>query len=146
MALKPMEKKRILGIDYGDQRTGLAVSDPDCFLAGGLTTVCAAGDRKLIEQIDAYVSKYEVGKIVLGHPINMNGTRGPRAEKAERFAEKLRSRFEIEVILWDERRTTMAADVYLQATETFGKKRKKTVDTLSAQIILQEYLDFCRRS
>ncbi len=136
-----MDQKRILGIDYGDVRTGLAISDPTGTLASGLGTLKAYSDERLLEEISPYITQYQPSEIVLGLPINMNGSRGDRAVKAEQFAEKLRERFSLEVILLDERCTTMLAHNILNTTDTRGKKRKGVVDTLSAEIILQNYLD-----
>lgn len=133
--------RRILGIDYGDARTGLAVSDATGLLACGIGTVKAEGDRALIKHIAEAVEKYKVGLIVLGDPVNMNGTRGPRSELARAFADKLTRAFGLEVVLEDERCTTQSAHAILNETDTRGKKRKAVVDTLSAQIILQNYMD-----
>lgn len=138
--------RRILGIDYGDVRTGLAVSDATGLIACGIGTVEAAGDRALIRHIAEAVEKYGVGLIVLGDPINMNGTHGPRSELANAFAVKLRDATGLKVILEDERCTTMTAHHILNETDTRGKKRKAVVDTLSAQIILQNFMDRTRRS
>ena len=133
--------KRILGIDYGDKRTGIAVSDPTGLLAQGITTVTAGGDGKLISLLLPYIEQYDVGMIVLGDPINMDGSHGFRSEKAHAFAERLRSETRLEVAMMDERCTTMAASAYMNMTDTRGKKRKAVIDTASAQIILQNYLD-----
>ncbi len=132
---------RVLGIDYGEARTGLAVSDEMCFLANGIGTVDERDINRLINKIADTVSRYGVCKIVLGNPVNMNGTLGPKAEKVAKLAERLREKTGVEVVLFDERMTTMAAHKFLNETNTKGKKRKGIVDTLSAQIILQNYLD-----
>ena len=133
--------KRILGIDFGDVRTGIAVSDAEHFLASGLVTLTAPSLGALIEKIKSIAIEKDVEKIVLGHPINMNGTLGERSEKIKRFAARLESELALPVLLFDERCSTMAAHQFLNATDTRGKKRKEVVDTLSAQIILQNYLD-----
>ena len=138
-------KPRILGIDYGDRRTGIAVSDPSGMIASGLGTLKAEGDRRLIEQIAGIIEEYSPVLIVLGHPVNMNGSLGPRAEKAERFAEKLKEAFGLPVELFDERMSTMNAHAIMNLTDTRGKARKDAVDTLSAEIILQNYMDLNRR-
>jgi RNAse H-fold protein YqgF len=138
--------RRILGIDYGDVRTGLAVSDATGLLACGIGTVKAEGDRALIKLIKAEIDKNNVGLIILGDPINMNGTRGPRSELAHTFADKLHAATGLEVILEDERCTTMNAHAILNETDTRGKKRKAVIDTLSAQIILQNYMDRTRHT
>ena len=132
---------RVLGIDYGEARTGLAVSDEMCFLANGIGTVDERDINRLINKIAETAAQYAVCKIVLGNPVNMNGTLGPKAEKVAKLAERLREKTGVEVVLFDERMTTMAAHKFLNETNTKGKKRKGIVDTLSAQIILQNYLD-----
>ncbi len=132
---------RILGIDLGDVRTGLALSDESCFLASGLGTFTAYNEDKALEQILTAIRTHKVEEIVMGNPVNMNGTRGERSQKVEAFAERLREATGLPVILFDERCTTMQAHTILSFTDTRGKKRKNTVDTLSAEIILQNYLD-----
>lgn len=132
---------RILGIDLGDVRTGLALSDESCFLASGLGTFTAYNEDKALEQILAAIRTHKVEEIVMGNPVNMNGTRGERSQKVEAFAERLREVSGLPVTLFDERCTTMQAHTILSFTDTRGKKRKNTVDTLSAEIILQNYLD-----
>ena len=132
---------RILGIDLGDVRTGLALSDESCFLASGLGTFTAYNEDKALEQILTAIRTHKVEEIVMGNPVNMNGTRGERSQKVEAFAERLREASGLPVTLFDERCTTMQAHTILSFTDTRGKKRKNTVDTLSAEIILQNYLD-----
>ncbi len=132
---------RILGIDLGDVRTGLAVSDSMGFLASGIGTFTEPDPQKLIALIGDYARQYGVARIVLGNPINMNGTVGDRSLKAQAFGKTLEERLNIPVILFDERCTTMAAHQIMNFTNTRGKKRKAAVDTLSAEIILQNYLD-----
>ena len=136
---------RILGIDLGDVRTGLALSDESCFLASGLCTFTAYNEEKAMEQILTAIRTHKVEEIVMGNPVNMNGTRGERSQKVEAFAEKLREQSGLPVTLFDERCTTMQAHTILSFTDTRGKKRKNTVDTLSAEIILQNYLDQRKR-
>lgn len=136
-----MEKGRILGIDYGDVRTGIAISDEGGFLAGGVCTVEASGDAKLIERIVQIIAERGAVGIVVGDPVNMDGSRGARSEKARAFARKLGLRTGLPVEMYDERRTTMAASVFMNETDTRGGKRKAAIDTLSAEIILQDYLD-----
>lgn len=136
-----MNSNRILGVDLGDVRTGLAVSDAMGFLANGIGTFTASTDDQLIELIGSHAREYNVTKIVMGNPINMNGTVGERSLKVQAFAKLLEERLAIEVVLFDERCTTMEAHRIMNYTDTRGKKRKAAVDTLSAQIILQNYLD-----
>lgn len=130
-----------MGVDYGDARTGLAVSDLSGTLAQGIGTVKSAGMRKTAEAVAEAVKKNNVFEIVLGLPINMNGTEGPRAEKARAFGEMLGEITGVPVTLFDERLTTSAAHQIMNLTDTKGSKRKGKVDTLSAEIILQDYLD-----
>ena len=135
---------RVIGVDFGDVRTGIAVSDESMFLASGVDTIKASGLNALAERIGEYCRKYGASKIILGSPLNMDDTIGPRAEKAARFAGILRERTGLEVILFDERLTTAEAHEFLNETDTRGKKRKKVIDTLSAEIILQNWLDSVR--
>ena len=132
---------KILAVDYGDVRTGLAISDALGMMANGIGTVKAKGMHELCDIVIEHATKNGAGKIVIGDPVNMNGTRGPRSEKVHLFADFLSEITEIPVELYDERCSTMVAHTYLNATNTHGKKRKDVVDTLSAQIILQDYLD-----
>ena len=134
-------KKRILGVDFGDQRTGLAVSDLLGMLANGIGYVNSNYMPKTVEMVAEKAREYDVEKIVVGLPVNMNGTYGPRAEHAKEFADKLGEATGLPVEMFDERCSTMAAHQILNFTDTRGKKRKAAIDTLSAQIILQNYLD-----
>lgn len=135
---------RILGVDFGDARTGIAISDPSGFLA---SPVCVIKERKFEETIKktaAYAVENKAEQIVVGFPKNMNGTIGERAEKSQLFAKELETLTGISVKLWDERCTTMSAAAYMNATDTHGKKRKNVIDAAAATIILQDYLDFIR--
>ena len=132
---------RVIGVDFGDVRTGIAVSDESMFIASGVGTVTAKGLSALADRIGEYCRMYGASKIVMGRPLNMDDTAGPRAEKADRFAAILRERTGLEVILTDERLTTVEAHEFLDMTDTRGRKRKKVIDTLSAEIILQNWLD-----
>lgn len=138
--------KRILGVDYGDARTGLALSDLSGTLASGIGTVKATGMRKTAEAVAETAKKHAATEIVLGLPVNMNGTEGPRAEKARAFAAMLGEMTGLPVVLFDERLTTSAAHQIMNLTDTRGKKRKEKVDALSAEIILQDYLDSKKRN
>ena len=139
---------KILGVDFGDKRTGLAVSDKTRFLASGIGQISVGGMQKTAERICEIIKEENVtGGIVIGLPVNMNGSYGPRAEHAQKFAtilgEKLAERGQdsLPIVMLDERMTTMAASRYLNETDTRGQKRKSVIDTLSAQIILQNALD-----
>ena len=134
-------KKILMGIDCGDVRTGLAVSDALGMMAHGIGTFKASGRRALIAIVIEEAGKHGVDEFVVGNPINMNGTIGDRSLKAQRFAEELREASGKPVHLFDERCTTMVAHSIMNLTDTRGKKRKDSVDTLSAQIILQNYMD-----
>ncbi|MBQ3379328.1 MAG: Holliday junction resolvase RuvX [Clostridia bacterium] len=135
--------KRILGIDYGDARTGFAVSDPMKIIANAVGTLSERSAQRVIDAAENYVKEYDVEKIVLGYPKNMNNTIGERAKKTEEFAEKLKERMpDVPVVLWDERGTTKSAIYVLNEANVRNKKRKKAVDTVAAVIILQSYLDF----
>ena len=136
-----MLNKRILGVDFGDARTGVALSDISGFLASGVGTVKSTGFIKTAEEVARIAKEKDVGLIVLGHPINMNGTLGPRSEKAQAFGEKLRELTGLEVVLFDERLSTANAHVMLNLTNTRGQKRKEIIDEMSACLILQSYLD-----
>ncbi|MBQ7604018.1 MAG: Holliday junction resolvase RuvX [Clostridia bacterium] len=132
---------RIIGIDLGDVRTGIAVSDETEFLASGLCTVRANGKRALLEIISEKASELGAGGFVVGDPVNMDGTRGDSSLKAHAFAERLAEKTGLPVYLSDERCSTKVAHSIMNLTDTRGKKRKKKVDTLSAEIILQDFLD-----
>ena len=135
-------KGRVLGVDFGEARTGLAVSDTARLLASGIGNIQGGGLEKSADAIVSAASEQNAVAIVLGLPVNMNGTEGPRAERVRRLAELIAERApELPVALMDERMTTMAASRFLNQTNTRGKKRKGVIDTLSAQIILQNALD-----
>lgn len=132
---------RILGVDFGEARTGLAVSDPTGLLAGGIGTFKVTGIKNAVEIVCEKAKEYDVSLIVIGLPKNMNGTEGDRAARTRKFADMVETACGIKTEFFDERRTTILAAGYMSETGTFGKKRKQAIDTLSAQIILQNYLD-----
>ena len=134
--------KRIMGVDYGDARTGIAVSDLLCSIVGSTAVIHSRNAEKTIAQIREMVVKMDVGEIVLGLPKNMNGTEGPRAELCREFGRKLEEATGLPVHLWDERRTTVEAHNILSAHNYHGKKRKDTVDAVAASLILEGYLGF----
>ncbi len=136
---------KILGIDYGDVRVGLAVSDVTEFLASGIGNVKITGMNNAVELVCEKIKEHNCEKIVLGLPLNMNGSHGEKADKIKVFGEKLKEASGLEVEYVDERLTTVIAHGFMNETGTHGKKRKESVDTLSAQIILQNYLDGKRR-
>ena len=139
-----MAYKRYLGIDYGEARTGIAVSDLMGMTAQGVATVSTRRVEVLIEKIREYAKLYDVEALILGHPVNMNGTLGEKSEKVKALAALLEAEVGKRVILFDERCTTMLAHQILNTTDTRGKKRKAVVDTLAAEIILQNFLDRLR--
>ncbi|MBQ7397248.1 MAG: Holliday junction resolvase RuvX [Clostridia bacterium] len=133
---------RLLGVDFGDVRTGLALSDAARFLASGLETIKPGSMTKTAEAVAEAARAHGVVGIIVGLPVNMNGSQGERAEHARMFAAMLDERVgEMPILLLDERMTTMAASRFLNETNTRGQKRKQVIDTLSAQIILQNALD-----
>lgn len=136
-----MLNKRILGVDFGDTRTGVAMSDISGFLASGVGTVKSTSFLKTAEEVAKIAKEKDVCLIVLGHPINMNGTLGPRSEKAQAFGKHLEELTGLPVVLFDERLSTANAHVMLNITNTRGQKRKSIIDEMSACLILQSYLD-----
>ena len=134
--------KKIMGIDYGDARTGIAVSDLLCSIVGSTTVIHSRNDEKTIAKICELIQQNQVGEIVLGLPKTMNGTEGPRAELCREFAKKLEEATGLSVTMWDERRTTVEAHNILSQHNYHGKKRKDTVDAVAASLILEGYLNF----
>ena len=132
---------KYLGVDYGDKRTGLAECDISGLIAGGIGTISPGGMRKTAEKVAEEAEKRSCKKIVIGLPKNMDGSEGPRADVIKAFGALLAEITAIPIDYYDERMTTMVAYRFLGETGTYGKKRKETVDTLSAQIILQNYID-----
>lgn len=133
---------KIMGIDYGDARTGIAISDLLCSIVGSSTVIHSRNDDKTIAQIKELIAQNGVGELVMGLPRNMNGTEGPRAELCRAFAQRLEEETGLPVKLWDERRTTVEAHNILSAHNYHGKKRKNTVDAVDASLILEGYLGF----
>ena len=133
---------RIMAIDYGDAHTGIAISDPTGFLTGFTTVITAYRPEVVADQIAELVSQHGVEELVLGHPINMDGTRGPRSEKAHAMKALLEERISLPVVLWDERRTTIDAHQILFNSGKNAKQRKKVVDAVAASLILEGYLTF----
>lgn len=136
---------RVMAIDYGDAHTGIAISDLTCQLAGYTETIHSRKQEKVLERLGELIAEYEVTELVLGYPKNMDGTAGPRAEKAAAFCEELQAAFGLPAALWDERRTTIAAHDILFSAGKNGKKRKKTVDAVAAALILEGFLTFRSR-
>lgn len=133
---------KIMAVDFGDSRTGLAVCDKSEFLASPAGVIEEKDFEKCIEKVAAAAKENAAEEIVVGYPKNMNNTIGERAQKCALFAEKLAELVHVPVKLWDERSTTVSAHYYLNQTNTRGKKRKAVVDAVAATIILESYLGF----
>jgi putative holliday junction resolvase len=133
---------RILGIDFGEKRMGMALSDPLGFTAQGLCTYERKGERHDMDFIADLVEEYIITRIVIGMPRNMNGTYGESAEKVRNFGCLLQERLQIPMDYWDERLTTAAVQRVLIEADISRKKRKKVIDKLAAVAILQNYLDY----
>lgn len=137
--------KRIMGVDFGDARTGIALSDLLCSIVGSTAVIHSRRMDKTVAEVCRIAKEQEVGQIVVGLPKNMNGTEGPRAELCREFAKALEEASGLAVTMWDERRTTVEAHNILSEHNYHGKKRKDTVDAVAASLILEGYLTFLRR-
>ena len=133
---------KILAVDLGAVRTGLAVCDPMETLASPLAVIRQTDRQRLCDEICALAREHGVQEFVVGHPVNMDGSAGASAQSAQEFAALLQNASGLPVALRDERATTVSAHSYLNATNTRGKKRKAIVDAVAAVIILQDYLDY----
>ncbi len=139
----------LLGVDFGDKRTGLALSNRARSIASGIGQISVGGIQKTAAAVADIAVERGAAGIVVGLPVNMDGSHGPRAEHAEKFARLLGERLcergmDPPIVMQDERMTTMVAARYLNETDTRGQKRKGVIDTLSAEIILQDALDKLR--
>ena len=137
--------KRIMGIDYGDAGTGIAISDLLCSIVGSTSVIHSRRPEKTLEEIQRLVKEHDIGKIVMGLPRNMDGSEGPRAQLCREFATQVQEATGLEVALWDERRTTVEAHNILNDHNYHGKKRKNAVDAVAASLILEGYLAFLGR-
>ena len=133
---------KIMAIDYGDAHTGIAISDYTETLAGYSDTLHSRRQEEVLSGIQRLIAEHGVQLLVLGYPRNMDGTEGPRAEKCAAFGALLRQVTGLEVILWDERRTTVSAAAILADNDTFGAKRKERLDSVSAAVILESFLNW----
>ena len=133
---------RVMGIDYGDARTGVAISDLLCSIVGTTTVIHSRNCVKTLTEIQRIIKENDVGEIVMGLPKNMDGTEGPRAQLCREFALQIEEATGMKVNMWDERRTTVEAHNILSAHNYHGKKRKNTVDAVAASLILEGYLAF----
>ena len=136
---------KIMGIDYGDARTGVAISDLLCSIVGKTSVVPSRNTDKAVADIVRLARENEVGEIVVGLPKNMDGTEGPRAELCRAFAQRLEAETGLPVAMWDERRTTVEAHNILSQHNYHGQKRKNTVDAVAASLILEGYLAYKKR-
>ncbi|MBQ6890388.1 MAG: Holliday junction resolvase RuvX [Oscillospiraceae bacterium] len=134
-----------MAVDYGDARTGIAISDLLCSIVGSTTVIHSRRDEKTVDEICRLVKENSVGHIVVGLPRNMDGSEGPRAQLCREFAAKVEEATGLAVTLWDERRTTVEAHQILNDHNYHGKKRKNTVDAVAASLILEGYLRFRSR-
>lgn len=137
--------ERIMGLDVGDKTIGVAISDPLLLTAQGLETIRRENIKSDIDELEKIIEKFNITKIVVGIPKNMNNTIGPQGEKVLSFIDKLKKRISIEIVLQDERLTTVSAERILIEGDLSRKKRKKVIDMVAATYILQSYLDMMRR-
>lgn len=133
---------KILAVDYGDSRTGLAICDEGEILASPLKTVFEKNFDRCVEQVAATISESGAKLVIVGDPINMNGSRGERSEKCSLFAEKIRSLVDVPVRMWDERSSTVTAITYMNEVNKRGKKRREVLDQAAAAVILDSFLQF----
>ena len=136
---------RVLAIDYGDARTGIAVSDASGLIVGQTTVIHSYNAEKTAQEIARLVRETGAERLVMGFPRNMDGTEGPRAALYREFAKGVEETCGMSVVLWDERRTTVEAHQILSDCNYHGKKRKNTVDAVAASLILEGYLSFLAR-
>ncbi|MCD7741642.1 MAG: Holliday junction resolvase RuvX [Ruminococcus sp.] len=137
---------KIMAVDYGDVRTGLAVCDRTEFLASPIGVIEERNAQILAMKVAHMAEQYEVGEIVIGLPINMNGSEGPRAQKCRAFAETVECVTELPVRMWDERSTTVSAYQILDDAKVYGQNRKSKVDEVAATLILESYLEYRRKN
>lgn len=133
---------KILAVDYGDARTGMAMCDRTEFLASPIGIIEEKSMPKVAEKIVYAAREYEAGMIVLGLPLNMDGSEGPRAQKTRKLAAILKNILPLPVEFWDERSSTVSAASILTDNGTFGKKRKEVLDAVAATVILESYMAF----
>ena len=135
---------RVMAVDYGDARTGVAISDPTGFLAGYTTVIRSRSQDQVVQELSRLIREQGVDRVVMGFPRNMDGTEGPRGALYREFAALLEKETGLPVALWDERRTTIEAHAILHAGGKKMKAHKKTVDAVAATLILEGYLTFLR--
>jgi len=135
-----------MAVDYGDAHTGLATCDSTETIVSPLAVIHERNTDKLIEKIKTAALGNNIDEIVVGNPVNMNGTRGTRSEKCELFAEKLKKAINVPVLMWDERSTTLTAHNIMNQVNKRGKKRREVIDAVAAAVILENYLMFRRNN
>ena len=135
---------RIAAVDFGDSHTGIAACDPLEMLASPVCIIDEKDFERCADRVAQKLSELKAELIVVGDPVNMNGTRGPRSEKCRDFAELLRQRTDTEIIMWDERSSTVTAHNYMNDINKRGKKRKAVIDAAAAAVILESYLSYRR--
>lgn len=133
---------KIMSVDFGDARTGLAMCDKTEFLASPIGVVHEKRFEHAVEKVAAAAIENKTEAVIVGLPLNMNGSEGPRAELCRTFAAELSEKISVPVRMWDERQTTVSAAGYLNQTDTRGKKRKEVIDAVAAVIILDSYLQW----
>lgn len=136
---------KVMAVDFGDARTGVAISDLLCSIVGSTSVIHSRNTEKTLQELQRLIAENDVQEIAMGLPKNMDGTEGARAELCREFAGRLEAATGIKVVLWDERRTTVEAHNILSAHNYHGKKRKNTVDAVAASLILEGYLAFRKR-
>lgn len=136
---------KVMAIDFGDARTGVAISDLLCSIVGSTTVIHSRNTEKTLQELQRLITDNNVSEIVMGLPKNMDGTEGPRASVCREFASRLEAATGMTVNMWDERRTTVEAHNILSEHNYHGKKRKNTVDAVAAALILEGYLAFRKR-
>ena len=145
MAETPL-RERILALDVGARRIGLAISDPLGITAQGLETLQRSSKRADLERLESIVRAHEVGEIVVGHPLRLSGSASAQTAKVEEFAEQLRQRFQLPIHFWDERLTSAQAHRVLRESGISIRKRGQAVDRMAAVLILQSFLDSRQQS
>lgn len=136
---------RVMGIDYGDARTGIAISDAGGLLVGQTAVISHWNPQEVARQIAELTQQNQVERLVLGLPRNMDGSEGPRAQLCREFGRTLQELTGLEPVMWDERRTTVDAHRILSEAGKHGKKRRQVVDAVAASLILEGYLDYLNR-
>jgi len=132
---------RILALDVGDKRIGVAISDPSQLLARSLKVIQRGSRQEDFAAVARLVEEYEVEKVVVGYPRSLDGTVGEQADKVERYAAGLAKAMDVPLVLWDERFSTVSAERLMREAGSRGKKRREWVDAVAAAVILQDYLD-----